>query len=169
MQLTNGGNNSDGFVYKLASFGSWVLDPLFSFLGGDTGSQPPGVMVGPNGSLYGGAQGGIQNCGTDGSQYCGLVFNLTPKPNICATALCGWNENVLYRFNSESDGSGQLVNVTAFDQARKSIRHDDYGGTDEWERYFSSRQRADGLDENSPLQLHRKYRWLRSHPGTGRQ
>jgi hypothetical protein len=54
----NGGNNGAGFVYKLANFGSWVLDPLFSFLGGDTGSQPPGVIVGPNGSLYGGAQGG---------------------------------------------------------------------------------------------------------------
>ena len=124
----NGGNNGDGFVYKLASFGSWVLDPLFSFLGGDTGSQPPGVMVGPNGSLYGGAQGGIQNCGTDGSQYCGLVFNLTPKPNICGTALCGWNENVLYRFNSESDG-GQLVNVTAFDQAGNLYGTTYYGGT----------------------------------------
>jgi len=124
----NGGNNGAGFVYKLANFGSWVLDPLFSFLGGDTGSLPPGVIVGPNGSLYGGAQGGIQNCGTDGSQYCGLIYNLTPKPNICGTALCGWDENVLYRFSSESDG-GQFVNVTAFDQAGNLYGTTYYGGT----------------------------------------
>ena len=73
------------------------------------------MIVGPNGSLYGGAQGGIQNCGTDGSQYCGLVFNLTPQPTACLTALCSWTENVPYRFSSESDGSG-VINVSASDQ-----------------------------------------------------
>jgi uncharacterized repeat protein (TIGR03803 family) len=111
----NGGQNSAGFAYKLTQFAGWVLDPLFNFFGGSTGGQPSDVIVGPNGSLYGGAQGGIQNCGTDGSQYCGLVFNLRPKPTPCFTALCGWNENVPYRFTSESDGSG-VINVSASDQ-----------------------------------------------------
>ena len=73
------------------------------------------MIVGPNGSLYGGAQGGIQNCGTDGSQYCGLVFNLTPQPTACANVQCSWNENVPYRFSSEGDGSG-AINVSASDQ-----------------------------------------------------
>jgi uncharacterized repeat protein (TIGR03803 family) len=112
----NGGDNSAGFAYKLTDLSGWLLDPLFSFVGGSTGGQPTGAILGPNGSLYGGAQGGIQNCGTDGSQYCGLVFNLRPKPTICGSALCGWNENVLYRFSSETDGSG-TVDVSAFDQA----------------------------------------------------
>jgi uncharacterized repeat protein (TIGR03803 family) len=111
-----GGDNSAGFAFKLARLSDWLLDPLFNFLGGNTGGQPTGVILGPNGSLYGGAQGGVQNCGSDGSQYCGLVFNLRPQPTACATALCGWNENVPYRFSSESDGSG-TINVSASDQA----------------------------------------------------
>ncbi len=111
----NGGNNSAGFAYKLHRFSDWLLDPLFSFFGGNSGGDPTGAILGSNGTLYGGAQGGIQNCGTDGSQYCGLVYNLTPPPSACLTALCGWNENVPYRFSSESDGSG-VINVSAHDQ-----------------------------------------------------
>jgi uncharacterized repeat protein (TIGR03803 family) len=111
----NGGNNSAGFAFRLAHFAGWLLDPLFSFFGGNNGGQPTGAIIGPNGTLYGGAQGGIQNCGTGGSQYCGLVFNLTPQPRACASALCSWNENVPYRFSSEIDGTG-TINVSAFDQ-----------------------------------------------------
>ncbi len=111
----NGGDYSAGFAFKLARFAGWVLDPLFNFFGGNNGGVPTGAIIGPNGTLYGGAQGGIQNCGSDGSQYCGLVYNLTPKPTVCLTSLCGWNENVPYRFSSESDGAG-VVNVSASDQ-----------------------------------------------------
>lgn len=110
------GNNGTGFVFKLVRFSGWLLDPLFNFTGGNNGDQPSGVIVGPNGSLYGGAQGGIQNCGTDGSQYCGLVFNLTPRLTACPTTQCSWNEKVPYRFSSESDGSG-TINLSAFDHA----------------------------------------------------
>jgi uncharacterized repeat protein (TIGR03803 family) len=110
-----GGNNSFGFAYKLTHLAGWLLDPLFSFLGGSNGGQPTGAIVGPNGTLYGGAQGGIPNCGTSGNQYCGLVFNLTPQPTACRTALCSWNENVPYRFSSENDGAG-VTNVSASDQ-----------------------------------------------------
>ncbi len=112
---TGGGNNGAGLAYKLARFAGWLLDPLFSFFGGNSGGEPTGVILGPNGTLYGGAQGGIQNCGTDGGQYCGLVFNLTPQPTACLTALCSWTENVPYRFSGENDGSG-VINVSAFDQ-----------------------------------------------------
>ena len=111
----NGGDNSSGLAFKLARFAGWVLDPLFSFSGGYSGGAPGGMIVGPNGSLYGGAEGGIQNCGSDGSQYCGLVFNLTPQPRACLTALCSWNESVPYRFSGEIDGSG-VINVSASDQ-----------------------------------------------------
>jgi uncharacterized repeat protein (TIGR03803 family) len=111
----NGGNNSAGFAYKLAYHLSWLLDPLFNFFGGNTGGEPTGGILGPNGSLYGGAQGGIQNCGSGSSQYCGLVFNLTPQATACKTSLCYWNENVPYRFTSDADGSG-VINVSAYDQ-----------------------------------------------------
>jgi uncharacterized repeat protein (TIGR03803 family) len=109
----NGGNNGAGFAFKLARLAGWLLDPLFNFVGGDNGGEPTGVIVSPNGSLYGGAQGGIQSC-SNGSQYCGLVFNLTPGPTACLTALCSWTENVPYRFMGDSDGSGS-INVSAFD------------------------------------------------------
>ncbi len=110
----NGGGNGDGFAYKLARSSGWLFDPLFSFSGANNGDLPSGVIVGPNGSLYGGAQGGIQNCGTGGSQYCGLVFNLRPHLTVCPSSQCGWTENVPYRFSSESDGSG-IINVSASD------------------------------------------------------
>ncbi len=122
------GDNSAGFAFKLARLSGWLLDPLFSFFGGNTGGQPTGVIVGPNGSLYGGAQGGIQNCGGDGSQYCGLVYNLTPQPVACRTALCGWNESVPYRFTSESDGSGE-INVSASDREGNLYGTTTTGGT----------------------------------------
>ena len=102
---TGGGDNGAGFAYKLAHFAGWLLDPLFSFFGGYNGGPPFGAIVGPNGSLYGGAQGGIQNCGIGGSQYCGIVFNLTPQPTACLTAMCSWTENVPYRFTGGSDGA----------------------------------------------------------------
>jgi uncharacterized repeat protein (TIGR03803 family) len=111
----NGGDNSAGFVFKLTHYTDWLLNPLFSFLGGANGSKPTGLIVGPNGSLYGGAQGGIQNCGTNGSQYCGIVFNLTPPATTCRTALCSWNQNTIYRFSGEMDGAG-IVNLSAYDQ-----------------------------------------------------
>jgi uncharacterized repeat protein (TIGR03803 family) len=123
-----GGDNSAGFAYKLADFAGWLLDPLFSFVGGNSGDQPTGAILGPNGTLYGGAQGGIQNCGTDGSQYCGLVFNLTPQPKACRNALCPWDENVPYRFSSESDGSG-VINVSASGQQGNLYGTTDAGGT----------------------------------------
>jgi len=111
----NGGDHSAGFVFKLTHSANWVLNPVFSFSGGSSGGQPTGLIIGPNGSLYGGAQGGIQNCGTDGSQYCGIVFNLRPRPTVCPTFNCSWTESMPYSFSSEADGSG-TINVTAFDQ-----------------------------------------------------
>ncbi len=111
----NGGDYGEGFAYKLAHFADWLLDPLFDFFGGNNGGGPTGMIVGPNGTLYGGAQGGIQNCGTGGNQYCGVVYNLTPPPTACPTAICNWTEDVAYRFSSESDGDG-VIKVSAFDQ-----------------------------------------------------
>ena len=128
---TGGGDNGAGFAYKLARFAGWLLDPLFSFFGGYNGGPPFGAIVGPNGSLYGGADGGIQNCGIGGSQYCGIVFNLTPQPTACLTAMCSWTENVPYRFSSESDGyfAGFTgINVSASDQEGNLYGTTTFGG-----------------------------------------
>ena len=99
----NGGNNNAGFAYKLSHHLGWLLDPLFNFFGANDGGQPDGMIVGRNGTLYGGGQGGIQNCGSDGSQYCGLIYNLTPSPTACLTALCSWTEKTIYQSTGNTD------------------------------------------------------------------
>ncbi len=137
------GQNSNGFAFKLSNLGGWLLDPLFKFLGGSTGGQPTGAIIGPNGSLYGGAQGGIQNCGTNGSQYCGLVFNLRPPPTACANALCGWNENVPYRFTNENDGSG-TINLSASDQQGNLYGTTTMGGADDEGTVFQLKPSGNG-------------------------
>jgi len=113
---TGGGNYGSGFAFKLARWVGWVLDPLYSFAGGYNGGSPPsGVIVGPKGSLYGGASGGIQNCGSDGSEYCGLIYNLTPAPTACLTVLCSWTEKLIYQFTGNTDA--WRAGVSAFDSA----------------------------------------------------
>ena len=135
------GTNGAGFAFKLARLTGWLLDPLFNFFGGNTGGEPTGGILGPNGSLYGGAQGGIQNCGSGGSQYCGLVFNLTPQATACKTSLCYWTENVPYRFTSDADGSG-VINVSAYDQAGNLYGTTTAGGTNDLGTVFESRHQV---------------------------
>jgi uncharacterized repeat protein (TIGR03803 family) len=109
-----GGDDEAGFAFKLARWAGWVLDPLYIFpedYDGD-GYWPTGVIVGPNGSLYGGASGGSGNCG---GTPCGMVFNLTPPLKACGSVLCSWTEGIPYNFSGGADGSG-TINVSAFDQ-----------------------------------------------------
>jgi uncharacterized repeat protein (TIGR03803 family) len=106
-----GGANGEGMAYELSPKGQgWVLNQLFSFLGGSSGSGPSPVIVGPDAALYGTASSGIDNCYGD----CGLVFSLRPAPTACLTALCSWMENVLFEPTGYKDpsASGSLV----FDQ-----------------------------------------------------
>ena len=87
-------------VYKLAQAGSgWVLNYLYKFLGGDQGTYAS-VIVGPNGLVYGSADGGLQNCN---GKDCGFVFDLRPWPSACLTSTCGWMEDVLYQFTGLND------------------------------------------------------------------
>ncbi len=109
-----GGDSGAGLVYELSPKGQdWLFAPLYSFTGGANGVGPMPVILGPNGTLYGTAGGGLQNCN---GKDCGLIFNLRPSPTACLTALCGWMENVLYRFNGGTDGWGPGDNLV-FDQA----------------------------------------------------
>lgn len=105
-----GGAAGDGTVFELKPSGTgWVLNPLYNFAGGDDGAGPLSpVIFGPDGTLYGTttAGGGSNNpdCEDNFGPGCGTVFNLRPQPTSCKTAICFWNETVLYRFPGGSDG-----------------------------------------------------------------
>jgi len=111
--FANGGSYGAGLLYDFAQrAGHWFLTSLYSFLGGSNGSSPNGVIVGPEGVLYGAASGGIQSCGTNG---CGLIYEAVPPANVCPNALCSWDETTIYQFTSNTDAAGG--SVTAFDSA----------------------------------------------------
>jgi uncharacterized repeat protein (TIGR03803 family) len=104
-----------GLVFQLAPSGSaWIFSPLYSFQAGSDGAYPyTGVNFGPDGALYGATySGGGSGCG----HGCGTVYRLTPPATACKTALCGWNETVLYRFTGDTDGAAPR-SAMAFDQS----------------------------------------------------
>jgi uncharacterized repeat protein (TIGR03803 family) len=103
---SEGGVAGYGTVFRLTNKGSgWIFTPIYSFQGGSDGASPQAkVIVGPDGSLYGTtAAGGGSGCNQ--SLGCGTVFNLRPSPTACKTALCPWNETVLYNFVGGNDGA----------------------------------------------------------------
>jgi uncharacterized repeat protein (TIGR03803 family) len=111
-----GGANGAGLAYELSPKGQgWVFDPLYSFLGGSSGSGPSPVILGPNDALYGTAAGGLGN---------GLVFSLRPGPTACLTSLCSWTENTLYQFVNRASAGG----IAAFDQAGNLYGFSGQGG-----------------------------------------
>jgi hypothetical protein len=86
---------------------------LYSFTGGYNGQSPTLPILGPDGALYGVADGGINDCPKG---YCGLVYRLRPSLNACRTALCSWTGEVLYRFDLNKDGVALPSNL-GFHQA----------------------------------------------------
>lgn len=108
-----GGMDGDGVVFELSCrASSWTLNPLHSFAGYPSdGSRPwAGVVIGPNGAIYGTTYGG-------GNANDGTVFELRPPPTACLTALCPWNETVLHSFQGWSDGAYPGYGNLIFDQA----------------------------------------------------
>ena len=107
-----GGNHGAGVVFKLTYQGSsWTLSPQYEFTAGSDGAMPyGGVVIGPNGALYGTAvEGGENNFGT--------VFELRPSPAVCKARLCYWDENVLHNFTGAQDGEYPQFDNLAFDAA----------------------------------------------------
>jgi hypothetical protein len=87
-----------GTVFQLtpptAAGQPWTENILYRFSGLDDGAAPEGgVVVGPNGVLYGTAEYG-------GAQSKGVVFQLTPP----ATPGGPWTETVLHSFGSAGEG-----------------------------------------------------------------
>ena len=93
-----------GSVFKMAQTSSqWLFRTLYSFLGGNSGGQPNGVIVGPQNRLYGSANSGNQGCR---GFNCGLIFSVSPGPAACLNHACSWMEDVLYNFTGETDAWG---------------------------------------------------------------
>lgn len=112
------GLNGCGVVFKMkSSGGGWVLTPLYAFNGGSDGAAPVGVVFGPDGSLYGTTRTGGVSCPSDTQYGCGTVFNLRPSPSACKSALCPWNESILYRFAGGSNDGAFPNDPVVFDQA----------------------------------------------------
>ncbi len=109
--FASGGRYGAGLLYDFAQrAGHWFLSSLYSFTGGSNGSSPGAIIVGPDGAIFGPAEGDIQTCGS-GNSSCGLIYQAEP----CATATCSWNETTIYQFTGNTDAWGG--SVSAFDSA----------------------------------------------------
>lgn len=110
---TSTGGAGYGTVFKLSHAGSgWVLTTLYEFQGGSDGANPfAGVVVGPDGALYGTTSDNYQT-----GEY-GTVFRLTPPSHPCESIRCPWTETVLYRFAGSPDGATPGYGNLAFDAA----------------------------------------------------
>jgi uncharacterized repeat protein (TIGR03803 family) len=101
-----GGANNLGAVYEISppvtQGGAWTETVIFSFNGTD-GTLPEGpLLLGPNGVLYGTAEGG-------GDNGAGLVFELDPPSG----AGNPWTEAILHTFGGGTDGDSPATGVIA--------------------------------------------------------
>jgi len=113
-----------GVVYKLTKHNSsWLLNPLYSFTGGDDGAYPDygALTFGPDGSPY----GTTSSAGLDES---GTVFNVKPRPSACPSIICTWVETTVHQFGTGDDGLQPLGSV-AFDTAGNMYGTTYLGGT----------------------------------------
>lgn len=95
--MEGGNDTGSGAAIKLEPVsGTWLLQPLYDFNGGNDGVQPQ-VVVASNGAVFGTTQAG-------GLSRCGIVFQLRPRPTPPTTALARWNETILHTFGGGSDG-----------------------------------------------------------------
>jgi uncharacterized repeat protein (TIGR03803 family) len=105
-----GGAYGFGAVFQLTrpstKRSSWTETVLYSFTGGNDGAQPfAGLVLDPQGRLYGTTSGGgISNCPAGG---CGTIFQLSPP----TSSRGAWSENTLYSFTSGPDGATPLASL----------------------------------------------------------
>lgn len=137
----NGGGA--GTVFRLSRVNSsWVFSPLDEFTanGSDGGNPYGGVVIGPNGALYGTASAG-------GSENDGTVFELRPPAAFCRSVLCYWNQTILHTFTSPPDGGFPLENLT-FDPAGDIYGTTEYGGTNNAGAVFGLTPSGGGYTES---------------------
>ena len=82
-----------GAVYQISHVGNdWVQTPIYFFQGyPDTSGTESGVILDPNGNVFGAANGGTHNRGA--------IYKLKYVTGV------GWQETIIYSFNDSSDGS----------------------------------------------------------------
>jgi uncharacterized repeat protein (TIGR03803 family) len=97
-----GGASGEGVVFELTKHrGAWKYHLLWTFTGGNDGSEPSGALtLDSAGNLYGTTTGG-------GTGVVGTVFELSP-PTARHQA---WTQNVLYNFTGNNDGGEPMGNV----------------------------------------------------------
>jgi uncharacterized repeat protein (TIGR03803 family) len=122
-----GGAGYNGTVFQMSQRnGSWTLDTLHAFQGGDDGSLPVATpTVGPDGSLYGTTFSGGGGCNGSG---CGTVFKLARPPRVCTSSTCRWTETVLYNF-AETPGMSTPFGGVTFDSAGNLYGTTYFGGS----------------------------------------
>ncbi len=107
------GRYDSGVVYRLVREGEgWVLSPIYSFNFHDHDGTAPyaRVIFGPDGLLYG-------TTNTGGAANFGTVFSLRPPATACTTAVCSWDETILYSFTGGADGGYPYYGDLIFDPA----------------------------------------------------
>jgi uncharacterized repeat protein (TIGR03803 family) len=111
-----GGANGLGTVFQLVRSGdTWELHSLYAFNGlnnpRDGFSAYAGVVIGPDGLLYGTTHSGGDGNGCMQWYGCGTVFHIAPGRTARA-----WDEGILHRFG-DADGSNPDHGDLAFDHA----------------------------------------------------
>jgi uncharacterized repeat protein (TIGR03803 family) len=101
--------------------GGWKETIVYSFLGGDDGDDPRGVVLDAAGNLYGTAAQGGGSC-TLFSVGCGTAFKLSPN------GIGSWQFTVLHHFGVGNDG-GLPFGGLAFDTRGNLYGTTQYGGS----------------------------------------
>jgi uncharacterized repeat protein (TIGR03803 family) len=120
-----------GAIFELKhSPSGWIYKTLYpSWLPGD--GDPNGVVIGPDGSLYGTTfDGGGDGCDGFG---CGTVFSLK-SPSVPPNVMFHWGEffwvkTVLHRFTGGADGVNPISGDVVFDPAGNLYGTTASGGT----------------------------------------
>ena len=150
------GAHNSGTVFSLNNDGGgWILQPLYSFSGGENGAGPSArLVIGPDGVLYGTtAAGGGGSCiYSNGYRGCGTVYSLRPPARAPATVIYDWASTVLYRFSGD-DGSYPQGELT-FDQAGNIYGATINGGSVGWGLIYSLTPANGGWTQNVLYQAH---------------
>ena len=100
----------------------WLLNPLYIFHFNDGALPLARVVFGPDGLLYGTTSMGgnvNRNCADPYATGCGVVFRLQPPATVCKSALCSWNEAVLWEFAGGISGQWPSRGDLTFDSSGK--------------------------------------------------
>lgn len=99
-----------GNIFQLKqSNGNWLVNPLYSFAGGNLGTPFFGITRAANGVLYG------QNRGPGGQNVPGLVYELRPSVSAPRSVISPWTLNVLYQFNGNGNGAYESTGEVILD------------------------------------------------------